>query len=88
MAKYVVVSVRDRAADVYAVPNFMQSNGVAVRSFTDAVNTEDANSSLWKHPEDFDMYVLGTFDDEEGTFDLLDRPRQIAIGKDVAVRKE
>lgn len=85
--KYFVVSVRDRAADVFAVPNFVNSIGGAIRSFGDAINSKQADSALCLHPEDFDMYELGSFDDATGSYEALPQVRQIAIGKDL-VRKE
>lgn len=76
-----VVSVRDRAADVFGQPMFVVSIGGAVRSFADEVNRVDPQNVLNRHPEDFDLYVLGSFDDNTGAF-TTESPRQIAIGKD------
>lgn len=83
---YVIVSVRDRAADVFTPPMFVPSLGVAMRSFSDEVNRADEKNMLYQHPEDFDLYQFGTYDDGVGKFDLLESPRQVCIGKDV-VRK-
>lgn len=80
---YQVFAVRDRAADVFGVPMFLTAVGIAIRGFSDEVNRVDANNQLNKHPEDFDLYHLGTYEDAHGTFNLLPAPRQIAIGKDV-----
>ena len=55
-----------------------------VRSFGDEINNPE--SAISKHPEDFDLYELGSFNDEDAAFICGERPRQIAIGKDV-VRK-
>lgn len=82
--RYKIFCIRDRAADVYGQPIFLQSHGVAIRSFTDEVNREGDNNNLNKHPEDFDLFYLGEYDDADGTFDVI-RPEQIAIGKDVKV---
>lgn len=83
--RYIVLTVRDRAADVFGQPIFVAAVGQAVRGFTDQVNDAKAGP-LFLHPEDFDLYELGTFDDATGQFQNLEKPRQVAIGKDVKVR--
>lgn len=85
--KYVICSVRDRAADVFGAPFFSVSVGVAIRGFNDAVNnTADVNNAMAHHPEDFDLYHLGFYHDQHAKFELLDAPLQIAIGKDVVLK--
>lgn len=84
----IVMSVRDRAADTFSQPMFLPAVGVGVRIFTDEVNRAAEGNQAYAHPEDFDLYELGTFDDSTGVFTCLDRPRQVAIGKDVAKRNE
>lgn len=83
---YQVVVVRDRAADVFGVPTYTTAIGIAIRGFSDEINRQSADNMLSKHPEDFDLYHLGVFDDATAKFEMLSSPRQIAIGKDV-VRK-
>ena len=85
MAKYKIVTIRDRAADLFGQPSFVVNLGGAVRQFGDEVkrpNTEERPNQLNMHPDDFDLYLLGEYDDETGTFTNEDRPRQIAVGKD------
>ena len=79
--KYRIVTIRDRAADVFGIPSFVMSLGAAVRSFGDEVNKKDG-SPLSGHPEDFDLYELGEYDDDTGQFSQ-GIPRQIAVGKDL-----
>lgn len=79
---YRIFAIRDRAADLYGQPFYTQSTGIAIRSFTDEVNRDDPNNNLAKHPEDFDLFSLGEFDDNTGEFKTT-LPEQIAIGKDV-----
>lgn len=77
-----ILSVRDRTADAFGQPFYTASRGGAIRSFADEVNRLDPQNMLSKHPEDFDLFELGTFDDNTAQFNLLEAPRQIAIGKD------
>lgn len=82
-----VVAVRDRASDVFGSPYFVVSVGAAVRSFGDEINREDAQNPCYKHPEDYDLFLLGSYDDNIGKFvNTDDGPRQIAIGKDLSTR--
>lgn len=83
--KYTVCAIRDRAADVFSQPFFVASTGQAIRSFGDAVNGDAKDSAVCQHPEDFDLYFLGLFNDEDGSF-ICEPPKQIAIGKDMKVK--
>lgn len=77
-----IVCIRDRAADVFGMPNFVTSIGMAIRSFGDEINRQAQDNPLHKHPEDFDLYELGVYDDATATFEC-GTPRQIAVGKDL-----
>lgn len=80
-----VFSTRDRAADVFSQPFFSPTKGTAIRSFSDEINRVDVNNMLNKHPDDFDLYYLGTYDDNTGLFDV-ERPSQVAVGKDLLLK--
>lgn len=80
-----VVSVKDRAADVFNRPFFVPHRNVAVRDFTDEVNRSAADNPLNKHPDDFDLYILGTFDDNTGAFVMEDIPTVLVRAKDVLI---
>lgn len=84
--KLVMCSMKDRAADAFARPMFVPSVGVAIRSFSDEINREDKDNQLYAHPDDFDLFELGIFDDSNGKFELYDEPKQIAIGKQVKIQ--
>lgn len=77
--KYVVMSIRDVCADGFARPFFEASVGTAQRAFADAVNRPDENNNLYKHPEHFELYHLGFFDDADASFDLFPKPRQLML---------
>lgn len=78
----VICVVRDIKADAYGQPMFVQSTGVALRSFTDEVNRASEDNMLYQHPEDFELFTVGTFNDETCQFDVH-VPRSLAIGSDV-----
>jgi hypothetical protein len=86
--KLVLCTVKDRAADAFGRPMFVPSVGVAIRSFSDEVNRDDPENQLNRHPDDFDLYELGEFDDNTGLFDLHDQPKLLSLGKQVKISKE
>lgn len=77
-----VVSVKDRAADVFNRPFFVPHRNVAIRDFTDEVNRVAGDNQLNKHPDDFDLYLLGEFDDARGVV-LNSDPQVLVRAKDV-----
>lgn len=78
--KLQIVATRDIVANLYSAPQFVPTIGQAVRSFGDACqNTQDPNNILAKHPRDFELWHLGEYDDEAGTFDPSNK-KQIAVG--------
>lgn len=78
--KLIVVSIRDRALAAYGQPVFVHTVGQAIRSFQDEIN--NTQSEISKHPDDYDLYQLGTYDNNTGQFlNWENAPTQIAIGK-------
>lgn len=59
-----ICAVRDIAADVYSNPFVALNRNTAMRDFSHACR--DENSQLFKNPEDFQLYVLGSFEDDTG----------------------
>lgn len=67
--KLVVCSVFDNKLGAYARPMFTPSRGVAIRSFQDELQRQADDNIMAKHPDDFSLHCLGTFDDENGQFE-------------------
>lgn len=82
-----VVSVFDQAVGAFGRPIFVPATGQAVRSFSDEVNSSPPNSDLSKHPEDFSLYALGSYDDLSGSFSNLSKPELIITGKAAVYQK-
>jgi len=83
--KQIICTVKDRAADAYGRPMFVPSAGVAIRSFSDEINRNNADNQLFNHPDDFDLYELGEFDDNSGLFALHQQPKLLSLGKQVKI---
>lgn len=84
--KYVIVAIRDSAVGAFGRPVFTASTGVAIRSFSDEVNSNRDGNDLNRHPQDFELYHLGEFDDERAAF-LLIEPKMLCRGQDVQTNK-
>lgn len=70
-----IVAVQDIKVGAFSKPVAVPTEGAGVRAFADAVN--DPNTEYSKHPEDYSMFVLGTFDDNTGEF-VNQKPFQLA----------
>lgn len=84
--KLILASVKDRAAEAYGRPMFVPSIGVAIRSFSDEINRSDTENQLYNHPDDFDLYEFGEFDDSTGLFNLHEQPKLLSLGKQVKLK--
>lgn len=78
MAKLYVMAVRDRGVDAFGQPFFVRHKNEAIRSFKDEVNRD--GSVFKNHPDDYDLYLLATYNDDSGRIDPVD-VEMIAIGK-------
>jgi len=58
-------SIFDQASGLYSRPFYTQSDGEAIRSFTDIAC--DSEHPIGKHPADYTLFRLGIFDDRNGT---------------------
>lgn len=79
--KYLIFGVFDSAIQSYGRPIFAHTNGQASRSFTDEVNRAADDNQYFKHPEDFELHLLGSFDDANGALESF-VPSCILRGKD------
>lgn len=61
-----IFSIFDIKAETFNAPFFMSTAGEAIRAFKDLVN--DANTTVSRHPGDFRLMCLGSFDSSTGLF--------------------
>ncbi|AXH74074.1 MAG: nonstructural protein [Microviridae sp.] len=83
MAIITMFSVRDAAANMYNRPMYLATAALARRSFQDEANRQDPNNEIYKHPEDFELYELGFYEEETATFELHPQPKLIVRAKDL-----
>ncbi|AXH78146.1 MAG: nonstructural protein [Microviridae sp.] len=73
-------SIYDVKAANYRTPFFCSTNGMATRMFSDLA--ADQQSIVFKHPDDFKLYFIGTFDDYSGELDRVNVPEFLATASD------
>lgn len=83
--RLLVMAVRDAKAQTFGSPFYSVATGKAMRDFTDEVNRAAQDNDLYKHPDDFDLYSLGAFDNATGKFEVVE-PQVLCRGKEVAIR--
>lgn len=76
------VAVKDSAVQAFNRPFFTPTIPAAVRSFTDEVNRVADDNAMYKHPDDFELWVVAAFDDETGVFQPVEI-RCVCRAKDV-----
>lgn len=62
-----VFAVRDKKLSSFNPPMFFLTHGHAERAFGDMVNNPEAGD-LFNHAEDFDLFLLGSWDSDTGLF--------------------
>lgn len=80
---YFMCSIFDKAAACYNPPSCVPAPGVAVRHFEDLVNGEV--SIFTKHPDHFELYHVGHFNDANGEVVPLQIRELLCTGAAVAV---
>lgn len=74
--KLEIFAIFDSKAAAYMQPMFVLTKAMVIRDFTDAARGDNA---IGKHPEDFTLFHLGTFDDSDGSFDMLSTPVSLGV---------
>lgn len=80
--KQIVVAVKDSAMQQFMRPFYVPAIAAAVRSFGDEVNRQSEDNQMYRHPDDYELWVLAEFEDEGGDFTSVEK-RVVARGKDL-----
>lgn len=73
---YRVYSIFDRKALIYHPPFFQPTDGAATRLVRDLAN--DVQTQIGRHPGDYVLYRVGTYDDSNGGLYPID-PRDHVV---------
>ncbi len=83
--KHKMFSIFDAKALAYLPPFCLPEAGMAVRTFGDCVNSDD--HQFGAHPEDYTLFLIGTFDDRTGIVADLEQRCVVCSGVEL-VRSE
>lgn len=62
--KLIMVAIHDSKSESFGRPLFVRAYGEAERSFSEVVN--DGKSDYAKHPGDFTLFEIGSYEDNTG----------------------
>lgn len=71
-----VYTIKDAKSNTFANPFYSINHNTAIRSFNQAAN--DPQTTIHQYPEDFSLYYLGTFNDENADFKAEQTPQFVA----------
>lgn len=78
-----VMSVFDSASRLFGQPFFVPATASAVRSVSDEANRAATDNALYQHPEDFELYHVGDYDDCTGLLTAVSPPVLVCRVKDL-----
>lgn len=77
-----IIAIKDIQAEIWGNIQLIPAPGAAIRGFGDLC--KDKTQEIGKHCEDYDLYILGDFNQEdngEQPMSLYIKPERIAQGK-------
>ena len=75
-------SIHDSKGGFYSNPFYARQNGEAIRSFMNAVDDPSPNNLMHRHPADYSLFEIGSFDDLTGVITPID-PKHLCNGVDI-----
>lgn len=81
MSDFLFVSIRDHVAKRFLQPTLFRTQPEAIRAFKHSL--EDQNGPFFRSPSDFELCVLGQFDEDTGVITANVEPIVIVRGRDL-----
>lgn len=75
--KKLIYNIYDSKSKSWFTPVFVLREGQMLRSWMDVAN--DESSTIGKHPEDYCLFKIGTFDDDTGDIKMLEVKESIGL---------
>ena len=72
--------IYDSKAQAFLQPFWSRSNGDAMRNFEDVA--KDVKTPIGMHPGDYQLYEIGSFDDQDGRLSHLEPTKLLCNGAD------
>lgn len=84
--QFLILSLRDIKADLFHPPIYSANLMVTLRDIGDHIQAGTAQEHWVKHPQDFELYQLGTWDSATG--ETVSEKRQITALSSLAIAKQ
>lgn len=75
--RIMIFSLRDSKMAAFMQPFFAPTEAVALRLCSDLVNQADKQNQVALHPDDFELFQLGEWDDASGALTSLEHARAV-----------
>lgn len=73
-------TIFDAKAEAYQTVFTARATGEAIRQFADMANDHD--NQIGRHPEDFTLFEIGEFSQENGRINALESKRPLGTGNE------
>jgi hypothetical protein len=83
--KKILVSIYDEKSEIYTYPATANTEADAQRQFIKECKNE--KSMLNQHPEDFKLYLIGSFNDATGLIEGLEVPKHLMNARQALITK-
>ena len=83
--KLELYSIYDSKEEIYYQPHFLLNHSVALRQFGDMANDKDTKIS--KHPEDYTLWHLGSYEDSSATLTPLKTKKCLAHANEHVIQE-
>lgn len=84
--KHNIYSVYDSKAKLFIIPFFLHNDDLAIRIFKECANSDQ--HMFGKHPADFVLYKVGTFDDNTAKIEYQPVIEQVALALELVENKQ
>lgn len=82
-SQLIVCAVKDTATQSFGTPFTVLTRNAAIRSFRAEVNSKNDSSMISTHPQDFELFVCGSFDQDAGTLAAYSAPELLVRAIDL-----
>lgn len=87
MANLKVIAIRDIKNETYGIPFYAKTFGGAIRSLQMELE-QNPKSAMAQFPEDYELWSIGTYDEEAGQLGGTNDPKMILKINEIAIKKE
>lgn len=80
-----IYCIYDNNARTYGTPFFQPTNVHAVRAMKVEINRQDPGNVMYLFPGEYDLYLVGEFNDQDGKVSGLETPEKLANGSQLKI---